>query len=403
MPKLQFFDNNGIPLNGGWVFTYHPGTVADKDTYSDNTGLVPNPNPIPLDSAGRALTTNIWLDGFYAVYLYDALFNLIWSVDNVSSMPSSGFYDAQWIPQPLVYSWINTTQFSTPGDYTTLFRPGLRIRATVTAGLIYGTVTASAFGAGITTVTCIWDAGVLDVGLSAVATGIITSLPETNSMPITIVTISTINVVFVPSDMNKIWIANKATAISFTLPLPADVPPGGWFKFINRGVGALTVVGTVSGNVDPLLNQYDEITVVSDGTLWHGDVNQARPIELSNTGAGAATALDMGTVMTDERYLVVVFASLGWAGTRPNYSYTLTAKSAGAATVLWNSAAVSSSELFPLGLSPGSVYTTKADVLKVTVGGTLTITNTITAVGGGPMGVTTYVNDVYAYRLKHLE
>jgi hypothetical protein len=318
-------------------------------------------------------------------------------------MPSSGFYDAQWIPQPLVYTWINTTQFSTPGDYTNTFEPGVRIMATVSAGIIYGTVVTRVFAAGITTVTCVWDAGVLDVGLSAVATGIITPFPNENAMPITVVVTVTGDRVFVPAEMNRIWIANKATAISFTLPLPTDVPSGAWFKFINIGAGTLTVVGVISGSTDPPLHQYDEITCVSDGTAWRGQLLQKRPAELSAAGATAATALNMGTVVAGERYLVVVFAWIGWAGTKPNYAYTLTAKSAGTATVSWNSGAVSANELLPQDLSPGSTYTTLTDVLKVTTGGTLTITNTITAVGGGPMGVTTYTNDVYTYRLKHLE
>jgi hypothetical protein len=401
MPKLQFFDNNGIPLNGGWVFTYHPGTVADKDTYTDSTGLVANANPIPLDSAGRPQTTNIWLDGFYAVYLYDALFNLIWSVDNVSSMPSAGFYDAEWIPQPLTYSWINTTQFSTPGDYTNIFAPGTRIRAQVTAGLIYGTVTARVFAAGITTVTCVWDAGVLDVGLSAVATGIITSYPFSNSLPVLPPGLDTVDRVFTAAFRNWTFFANKATPINFTLPPANTIAPGGHFKFINRGAGVLTVVGTVSGNVDPLLQQYDEITVISDGTDWYGAINQVGPIELSAAGAAATQALNMGTVVAGERYLVVVFAWCGWTGAAPSSCITETAKSAGTATVSWSTGGATSAEKMALGPANSYAETTKADILRVTVGGTLTITNTITEVAGG--GVVTYTNDVYAYRLKHLE
>ncbi len=54
----------------------------------------------------------------------------------------------------------------------------MRLQAIVSAGTIYGTVTASASSGSptVTTVTVAWDSGRLDSGLSAVATGILTSL-----------------------------------------------------------------------------------------------------------------------------------------------------------------------------------------------------------------------------------
>ena len=60
MPYIQqqFFDNNGVPLNGGLVYTYAGGTTTPATTYTDSTGGTPNANPVVLDSAGRA---SIWL------------------------------------------------------------------------------------------------------------------------------------------------------------------------------------------------------------------------------------------------------------------------------------------------------------------------------------------------------
>ena len=56
----QFFDNNGVPLSGGLIYTYAAGTTTPVATYTSDTGLVLNANPIVLDSAGRT-PAQIWL------------------------------------------------------------------------------------------------------------------------------------------------------------------------------------------------------------------------------------------------------------------------------------------------------------------------------------------------------
>lgn len=58
-PFPVFYDNSGNPLSGGKVFTYDAGTLVNRATYTDRDGGTPNPNPVILDSAGRA---DIWLD-----------------------------------------------------------------------------------------------------------------------------------------------------------------------------------------------------------------------------------------------------------------------------------------------------------------------------------------------------
>ena len=49
----QFFDNNGIPLAGGKIYTYEAGTSTPLATYTSSTGNTTHTNPIILDSAGR--------------------------------------------------------------------------------------------------------------------------------------------------------------------------------------------------------------------------------------------------------------------------------------------------------------------------------------------------------------
>ena len=56
----QFFDNSGVPLSGGLIYTYAAGTTSPLPTYTSSTGLAPHTNPIVLDAAGRV--NEIWLD-----------------------------------------------------------------------------------------------------------------------------------------------------------------------------------------------------------------------------------------------------------------------------------------------------------------------------------------------------
>jgi hypothetical protein len=49
----QFFDANGLPLSGGFVYTYASGSVTPLVTYKDNAGTA-NTNPIVLDAGGYA-------------------------------------------------------------------------------------------------------------------------------------------------------------------------------------------------------------------------------------------------------------------------------------------------------------------------------------------------------------
>lgn len=79
--KQQYFDNAGLPLVGGKLYTYIAGTTTPKATYADADAAVPNTNPVVLDARGEAL---IFWSGSYKVVLKDALGNTIWTVDKVT-------------------------------------------------------------------------------------------------------------------------------------------------------------------------------------------------------------------------------------------------------------------------------------------------------------------------------
>lgn len=83
--KCQFFSTAGVPLSGGSVAFYIPGTSTFKNTYQDSALSIVNPNPITLDSSGSAL---IWGSGNYRQVVTDSLGNQIW--DEVTAVGLSG-------------------------------------------------------------------------------------------------------------------------------------------------------------------------------------------------------------------------------------------------------------------------------------------------------------------------
>src|SRR5262245_15760102 len=79
--KFTAFDDEGVIVPGGKLYTYAAGGSTPIDTYLDSAGTV-NTNPIILDAAGRAV---IYLGAFtYKFVLKDATNVEIWSQDNVS-------------------------------------------------------------------------------------------------------------------------------------------------------------------------------------------------------------------------------------------------------------------------------------------------------------------------------
>lgn len=96
----QFFDNNGVPLAGGLLYTYLAGTTTPAVTYTSNTGSTANSNPIVLDSSGRP-PYEIWLNGLlsYKFILKDSNNVQIWSMNNLYGAPSGGTQSYQTATQ----------------------------------------------------------------------------------------------------------------------------------------------------------------------------------------------------------------------------------------------------------------------------------------------------------------
>jgi hypothetical protein len=90
----QFFDNNGIPLSGGLIYTYTAGTNTSQAAYTTNAGNIAHTNPIVLDSSGRVASGGeIWLTDSvaYKFVLKTSGATTIGTYDNITGN-ASGIY-----------------------------------------------------------------------------------------------------------------------------------------------------------------------------------------------------------------------------------------------------------------------------------------------------------------------
>jgi len=82
----QFFDNNGVPLAGGLIYTYAAGTTTPQTTYTSSAGTIAQSNPIVLNSAGRVSVGELWVsEGLnYKFVLKDSTGTTIGTYDNIN-------------------------------------------------------------------------------------------------------------------------------------------------------------------------------------------------------------------------------------------------------------------------------------------------------------------------------
>lgn len=106
----QFFDDNGVPLAGGLIYTYQAGSSTPLVTYTTNGGTIANANPIVLDAAGR-VPQEIWLlTGFsYKFVLQNADAVLIQTLDNIYPILQNAPASAPAIPSGGIILWSGST------------------------------------------------------------------------------------------------------------------------------------------------------------------------------------------------------------------------------------------------------------------------------------------------------
>jgi len=106
----QFFDDNGVPLAGGLIYTYQAGSSTPLVTYTTSSGTVANANPIVLDASGRT-PQQIWLlTGYsYKFVLQNADAVLIQTLDNIYPILQNAPASAPAVPSGCILLWSGST------------------------------------------------------------------------------------------------------------------------------------------------------------------------------------------------------------------------------------------------------------------------------------------------------
>lgn len=179
-PRFRAFANS-IPAAGGSLYVYQAGTTtADSSypTYADAlAGTNANTNPVVLDSQGEA-TVFLQAGRLYKLLCKDASGNTLWTIDSVNpaaaypaTSPTNDFI-TPWKLDLNSLTGISTSQFRFNGvDVTGTYTAGRRVRCTNSGDFIFGTVTASSYSGGNTTVTVVMDTEGLNSAVTAVYYG----------------------------------------------------------------------------------------------------------------------------------------------------------------------------------------------------------------------------------------
>jgi hypothetical protein len=164
---FQFFNNDGLPLNAGRIYTYQAGSTTPLATYTDSSGLIANTNPIVLGTDGRPPST-IWLtEGFFYKFVLKTSSDVtIQTYDNLYGIVGATPPPATPIPAGGIFLWSGSIG-SIPAGYVLCNgsngTPDLRDRFVVGAGSTYA-VNATGGSADAVVVTHTHAATVTDPG-----------------------------------------------------------------------------------------------------------------------------------------------------------------------------------------------------------------------------------------------
>ena len=273
-------DNNGLPLSGGKLYWYIAGTTTPISVYQESSGTTPHTQPIVLNTRGE-VPAPIWMatGGTYKAVLQDSLGNAIRTIDNISGINDVTTPVIQeWVLYAGSATYISGTSFSVVGDATATFTALRRIKATVSGGVNYSTINTSVFAAGITTITVVNDAIVLDSGLSTVYYGFLDpSHPSFDS--------SGINAATKSAFQNQTFTAFTTGGASgaFTLtPSPAltSLAANQRFRIKFHAGGNGTDTLAVSGLAAKALKQYDQYGIKANPNVF---INQLTDVEYDGT------------------------------------------------------------------------------------------------------------------------
>lgn len=297
-----YFLPTGVAASGYKIFTYAAGTTTKTNTYTDSTGNTANANPIILNSSGYpAASGNVVGVWGIAGTSYKLVFApstdtdppvaSIWTRDNIALINDLTVTQAEWLTGPTP-TYISATSFTLVGDQTGTWTIGRRIKATVTAGTVYGRITASAYTT-LTTLTVQMDGTqALDSGLSAVSYALLASLVKSEPERIgtssgTDTYTATVGITrLVIGDEYKITFTNSNLTTTPTLNLDSTGA-----KTIIRADGTAVQPGDVVGNRTVLWNG-TSMVLLNPEPFTTGDVK----LTFKTTADGGWVLMNDGTI-----------------------------------------------------------------------------------------------------------
>jgi len=289
----QFFDNNGVILSGGLLYTYAAGTTTPQTTYTSSSGATANSNPIVLDSAGR-VTGEIWLTGnlSYKFVLNTSLGVTIGTYDNVVSVPAS-------IDAEIAALQAADATFALKGantDITSLAAPAL------------GAATATTPAAG-TNNTRVATTAFVTTAISATSGNDIFSFPNP--------TVDGSGAITLPVSTSPISLSFRSTTASSGLAT------------IVTGTPAALVIpnGATLGTTNAIQSTIIEVLINNAGTLERAVVNLAGGNDLSETGLISTIAIDAGSDSANVFYSTTARTSVAYRVVRSITSTQATAGS----------------------------------------------------------------------------
>jgi hypothetical protein len=103
---INFLTTTGLPLAGGQLYTYQAGSSTLLATYTDVNGLIPNTNPIVLQTDGR-LPSELWFtQGYnYKLVLKDSNSTLIATYDNLYGILATATATASTFTTGMIIIW----------------------------------------------------------------------------------------------------------------------------------------------------------------------------------------------------------------------------------------------------------------------------------------------------------
>jgi hypothetical protein len=138
---VNFLGVDGLPLNGGLLYSYQAGSSTPLATYTDVNGLIPNANPIVLNTDGR-VPSAVWLtEGFNYKFLLKTSANVtVATYDNIYGILGTIPTTAPTLPSGVIILWSGAIGSIPAGYYLcngSNGTPDLRDRFVIGAGNNY--------------------------------------------------------------------------------------------------------------------------------------------------------------------------------------------------------------------------------------------------------------------------